>query len=149
MHGENAADAGLTAEQEICHKMEDVIDRLIAKITGKISRLRFLAYDSWFGFLLNIQNIVYRNFEDGKLQEKYSGLAKISPGNINRPKLFRDYRMLINKRIKIDFLGPTFATDLLTIIILYGEDVFPNLKIELELTNGIQASNCERTSLTQ
>lgn len=118
MHGENAADAGLTAEQEICHKMEDVIDRLIAEITGKISRLWFIVWIS-----TQYKNIVYRDFEDGKLQEKYSGLAKISPGNINRPEWFRDYRMLINKRTKIDFLRPTFATDLITIIISYDEDV--------------------------
>ena len=65
-------------------------------------------------------------------------------------ELYRDINdliMLIKNRRDTDFPEPKIVTDLLSFIISYGEDVFPNLRIDVQilLTIGVSIASCERS----
>lgn len=54
----------MNAEQEICCVMKNVIDCLIAEMSGRFFRPQEL--HSQIGFLPNVSNIITGHFENGK-----------------------------------------------------------------------------------
>lgn len=145
MPGEIAQDAGLTAEEEIERVMKAAIDRLRFELSTRFKRLKEL--DAKFGFLLSVQELFGRCTVPDTLLESCIGLAKFYETDINGRELFCDIcdcRMLLNTR---QDNKPQNPLQLLSFLISYGEDVFPNLRIALQilLTVGTSIASCERS----
>ena len=98
------------------------------------------------GFLLDVDYLV-SNKNPQMFKEKCEILANFYDTDINGYELFQDINdcvMLLKTKddIKIDD-----HADLLLFIISYGEDVFPNLRVSLQilLTIAVSIASCERS----
>ncbi|XP_055882188.1 uncharacterized protein LOC129925758 [Biomphalaria glabrata] len=147
MPGENAGDAGLAAVEEITRIMKSVIDRLIQEMTTRFGRLRTL--DEKFGFLFNISKL-FANDTSNDIQQHCATLADFYKTDIDGTELFveiSDCSMLLKTRPDATNATPSSPLELLSFIISYGNDIFPNLRIVLQimLTISVSVASCERS----
>ena len=144
MPGELAQDAGLSAEQEIVRAMKSVFDRLQQEITTRFTLLRDLNLN--FGYLLDVKNLVKCEDLNALLQNcKY--LENFYDTDIDGRELYTkicDCKMLLDARHDI---LPQSPLQLLSFIVTFGEDVFQNLRISLQilLTIAVSIASCERS----
>lgn len=144
MPGELARDAGLCAEQEIVRVMKSVLDRFQQELNSRFNRLKDL--NCKFGFLLDIKNLLTdENLE--VLRQSCIDLENFYDTDVDGKELFDeicDCRMLLNSRS--DAL-PVVPLDLLSFIVSYGDDVFPNLRnaLQILLTLAVSIASCERS----
>jgi hypothetical protein len=144
MPGELARDAGLSAEEEIVRVMKSVFDRLTQEIATRFLRLKDL--NTKFGFLLDVKTLLSETDVDA-LRRQCSDFGNFYDTDINAHELFteiEDCKMLLTKRDKV---RPETPLDLLGFIVLYGDDIFPNLRISLQilLTIAVSIASCERS----
>jgi hypothetical protein len=144
MPGENARDAGLSAVEEITRIMKSVIDRLIQEITTRFGRLKTL--DEKFGFLFDINKLFASDTSDD-IRQHCATLADFYETDIDGTELFAeisDCNMLLKSRPDA---APRSPLALLLFIISYGNDIFPNLRIALQimLTICVSVASCERS----
>lgn len=140
--GEKAADSGLSAEQEIDRIMKEAIDRLIQELKTRFMRLNDV--DEKFGFLLNVEELLA---DTSKWKEQCREFGVFYSTDVNSEDLHQeiiDCKMLLRGREEIQLKTPL---DLLKFIISYGHDVFPNLRIALQilLTIATSIASCERS----
>ncbi|XP_055877108.1 zinc finger MYM-type protein 1-like [Biomphalaria glabrata] len=144
MPGENAGDAGFAAVEEITRIMKSVIDRLIQEMTTRFGCLKTL--DEKFGFLFSISKL-FANDTSNDIQQHCATLADFYKTDIDGTELFveiSDCRMLLKTRPDAT---PSSPLELLSFIISYGNDIFPNLQIALQimLTISVSVASCERS----
>ena len=144
MPGESARDVGLSAEDEIRRVMKCSLDTLQQEITSRFTRLKDL--NSKFGFLLDVTRLLERTDTD-ELSDECVDLAQFYDTDIAASELYSeilDCKMLLTTRREI---LPKTPLELLTFIMSYGEDVFPNLRIALQilLTIAVSIASCERS----
>ncbi|KAI8784290.1 Zinc finger MYM-type protein 1 [Biomphalaria glabrata] len=140
MPGENAGDAGLAAVEEITRIMKSVIDRLIQEMTTRFGRLKTL--DEKFGFLFSISKL-FANDTSNDIQQHCATLADFYKIEIDGTELFveiSDCSMLLKTRPDAT---PSTPLELLSFIISYGNDIFPNLQIMLTIS--VSVASCERS----
>ena len=99
-----------------------------------------------FSFLLDVDYLV-NNKNPQMFKEKCEILTNFYDTDINGDELFRDINdcvMLLKTGDDIKIDDPA---DLLLFIISYGEDVFPNLRVSLQilLTISVSIASCERS----
>lgn len=150
MPGETAPDVGLTAEEEINRILKDVIDILQQEMKTRFQRLQDL--DKRFGFLLDTQNLIITGdgIDDDVLKQKCLDTAQSYNTDIDGKELYTeiiDCRMLFRTRTDSDPGHVLTALHLLSFIASYGNDVFPNLRICLQimLTVAVSVASCERS----
>jgi hypothetical protein len=157
MPGELARDAGLTAEQEVSRVLNSILDRLVSEMTDRFSRLRDL--NTKFGFLLDTKSLLLQHEvpdeagdKDGELRSQCLHFGETYSSDVNGNELLQevfDCRLLIKQRQQkgSDFKQPTTPEELVKFIISYGDDVFPNMKIALQmlLTVSVSTASCERS----
>jgi hypothetical protein len=147
MPGELARDAGLSAEQEVTLVMKNAIDRFRQELQNRFCRLKDL--NSKFGFLLDISDLL-RDRNEKELKALRSDCTKFGSfydTDVDGEELYNeiiDCKMLFNTRG--DTL-PKTPLDLVSFIISYGDDTFPNLRISLQilLTIAVSIASCERS----
>lgn len=145
MPGELARDWGLSAEEEIARIMNSVLDRLQQEISRRFLRLKDL--NTKFGFLLDTKTLLSSKTDVDALRKNCSDFGQFYDTDINGQDLFAeiaDCKMLLRTRNEVQ---PETPLSLLNFIVLYGEDVFPNLRISLQilLTIAVSISSCERS----
>lgn len=145
MPGELARDVGLSAESEISRVMKSVLDRLQQEICTRFTRLSDLNFK--FGFLLDVENLLNKDNVDNDLEKNCKNLGEFYNTDFNGIELFIeicDCKMLLRSRKEIE---PKTPLEFLTFIISYGEDVFPNLRVALQilLTISVSIASCERS----
>ena len=142
---ELARNVGLYAEEDIARVPKSVLDRFQQEITTRFIRVKDL--NSKFGFLLDVHNLV--KSEDLKtLRQNCIHLAKFYDTDVDGKELFNeilDCKMLLITRG--DAL-PSTPLELISFIVSCGDDVFPNLRIVLQilLTIAVSIACCERSS---
>ncbi|KAL5505424.1 hypothetical protein EMCRGX_G006855 [Ephydatia muelleri] len=138
MPDELSLDAGLSAEQEIKRVLRSIFDRLHQEIVTYFSRLDDM--NSKFGFLLDVTNLLSNN--DALAHHRHCvELGKIYDTDINGEDLSTevcDCRMQLNSRGDI---SPKTPIELLSFIISYGDDVFPNFRIASQISLTIVDAN--------
>lgn len=144
MPGELAQDAGLSAEEEIVRIMKSVHDRIQQEIKSRFTRLQEL--NDKFGFLLDVETLLIDN-DHSQLLRNCLNLGVFYITDINGNDLCNeiiDCKMLLATRIEN---SPKTPLELLTFIISYGEDVFPNFRIAIQilLTIAVSIASCERS----
>ena len=144
MPGEHDEDVGLSKEDELRRILNGVFDYFSTDLRERFTRLATL--NEKFGFLLDVDYLV-SNKNPQMFKEKCEILAIFYDTDINGDELFRDINdcvMLLKTRDDIKIDDPA---DLLLFIITYGEDVFPNLRVSLQilLTIAVSIASCERS----
>ena len=144
MPGELKRDAGLSPEEEIVRVMKNVFDRLQQEMSTRFSRLKDL--NTKFGFLLDVKTLLSDTDEDAICQD-CTDFANFYDTDINGHELFTeigDCRMLLSNRTEGQ---PETPLALLGFIVSFGDDVFPNLRISLQilLTIPVSIASCERS----
>ena len=88
--------------------------------------------------------------EDDELgpQEKYNDFARCYANDIDGIELYKEIKVcqMFYGRSETNIAEPKSPVDLLHLIISRGDDVFPNLRISLQIlsTNGSSIASCER-----
>ena len=144
MPGELKRDAGLSPEEEIVRVMKNVFDRLQQEMSTHFSRLKDL--NRKFGFLLDVKTLLSDTDEDA-IRRDCTDFANFYDTDINGHELFteiKDCRMLPSNRTEGQ---PETPLALLGFIVSFGDDVFPNLRISLQilLTIPFLIASCERS----
>ncbi|XP_011170408.3 zinc finger MYM-type protein 1-like [Solenopsis invicta] len=144
MPGEVTTDVGLSASEEIMRVMKSVLDRLQQEIITRFTRLEDL--NSKFGFLLNVTELLHEKDTDN-LRQHCSNFGEFYNIDVDGNELYSeicDAKMLLHTRG--DTL-PDTPMKLLSFIISYGDDVFPNLCVALQilLTIAVSIASCERS----
>lgn len=144
MSGESSRDEGLCVEDEIVRVLKGVFDMLQEEITTRFTRLQNI--DSKFGFLLDIKHLLEDNTDDN-LNRNCANFGQFYQTDVDGTELFNeiiDCRMLLRTRHED---SPKTPLDLLNFIISYGDEVFPNLRIALQilLTISTSIASCERS----
>ena len=145
MPGQHDEDVGLSKEDELRIILNGVFDYFFSTdLRERFTRLATL--NEKFGFLLDVDYLV-NNKNPQMFKEKCEILANFYDTDINGDELFRDINdcvMLLKTRDDIKIDNPA---DLLLFIISYGEDVFPNLRVSLQilLTIAVSIASCERS----
>jgi hypothetical protein len=144
MPGELARDAGLSAEEEVVRVLKSVLDRFQQEIRTRFIRLNDL--NSKFGFLLDVDNLL-KSEDLNTLRTNCLNLATFYDTDVDGNELYNeicDCKMLLTTRG--DSL-PSTPLELISFIVSYGEDVFPNLRIALQilLTVAVSIASCERS----
>ncbi|XP_039302821.1 zinc finger MYM-type protein 1-like [Solenopsis invicta] len=144
MPGEVTTDVGLSASEEIMRVMKSVLDRLQQEIITRFTRLEDL--NSKFGFLLNVTELLHEKNTDN-LRQHCSNFGEFYNIDVDGNELYSeicDAKMLLHTRG--DTL-PDTPMKLLSFIISYGDDVFPNLCVALQilLTIAVSIASCERS----
>ena len=144
MPGEVARDAGLSAEEEITRVLIGILDRLRQEITTHFTRLKDL--DAKFGFLLDVQNLFAPDRVEN-IHQNCIDLASFYDTDIDGDDLcaeISDCGMLLKSRIDS---APATALELLQFVVSYGDDVFPNLRVAIQimLTIAVSIASCERS----
>lgn len=143
--GEISRDSGLTAEEELVRVIKSAMDRLQLEMTTRFKRLTDM--NDKFGFLLSFQKLFgTENMPDSVLQSCIK-MEKFYGSDVSGKELFCeicDCRMLLNLRKDI---MPKTPLELLKFLISYGDDVFPNFRIALQLLLTVCTSiaSCERS----
>ena len=123
--------------------MKSVLDRLQQEISTEFTRLRDL--NSKFGFLLDGENLLNKDNDENGLEKNCKNLGEFYNTDFNGTELYVeicDCKMLLFSRKEVE---PKTPLELLTFIISYGEDVFPNLRVALQilLTISVSITICE------
>ena len=144
MPGEVARDAGQSAEEEITRVLIGILDRLRQEITTRFTRLKDL--DAKFGFLLDVQNLFAPDRVEN-IHQNCIDLASFYDTDIDGDDLcaeISDCGMLLKSRIDS---APATALELLQFVVSYGDDVFPNLRVAIQimLTIAVSIASCERS----
>ncbi|GBM76285.1 hypothetical protein AVEN_81837-1 [Araneus ventricosus] len=137
MPGKLARDAGLSAEEEIDHLMKSVLDAIQQEIKLRFARLNDL--NSKFGFLLDVEKLFNKPL-DYDVQISCKSLSRFYNTDFDGPELYAeicDCKMLLRNRKDV---RPKTAIEVLTFVISYGEDVFPNLRTALQMLLTIPVS---------
>ena len=142
MPGELKRDAGLSPEEEIVRVMKNVFDRLQQEMSTRFSRLKDL--NTKFGFLLDVKTLLSDTDEDA-IRRDSTDFANFY--DTDSHELFTeigDCRMLLSNRTEGQ---PETPLALLGFIVSFGDDVFPNLRISLQilLTIPVSIASCERS----
>ena len=147
MPRERAGDSSLSAIDEVSRVLKMVLDCFQQELTTRFRRLNDL--NKKFGFLLNVRILLKGDGDENQesLQQNCLDLGKFYSTDISGAELFTeiaDFQMLLKSR------GgpiPTTPLDLLSFILSYGDDVFPNLRIALQilLTVTVSIASCERS----
>ena len=145
MPGEVAEDAGLSAEEEIVRIMKSVLDRLQQEMKTRFTRLNDLNFK--FGFLLDVDRLL-KNEDLKNIRQHCLDFSNFYDADVDGLELINeisDCRMLVNARQ--DDEVPKTPLELLSFIVNYGEDVFPNLRVALQLllTIAVSVATCERS----
>lgn len=147
MPGESARDSGLSAEDEVSRVLKMILDRFQQELTTRFRRLNDL--NEKFGFLLDVRILLTLEGDENQesLKQHCLDLGNFYNTDISGAELFSeiaDSQMLLKSRG--DPL-PTTPLDLLSFIVSYGDDVFPNLRIALQilLTIAVSIASCERS----
>ena len=152
--GETARYVGLSAEQEMNRSIRSILDRLTTDMTDRFSRLKDL--NCRFGFLLDTKSLLQApNLDDDsdtELRTQCLDFGKVYHADENGNELFQevyDCRLLLKERYQkgSDVEQPGTPLELLRFIISYGDDVFPNFRIALQmlLTVSVSIASCERS----
>jgi hypothetical protein len=144
MFEEQAVDAGLTSEDEITRVMKSVIDRLYNEMSTRFLRIKDL--DTKFGFLLDVKTLL-SGTDTETLRESCINFGLFYDTDVSGEELIteiEDCKMLLRTRIQNI---PKTPVDFLEFIVAYGDDVFPNLRISLQilLTVAVSIASCERS----
>ena len=142
MPGELIRDAGLSSEEEIVRIMKSVFDRLQQEMSTRFLRLKDL--NTKFGFLLDVKTLL-SNTDVDAIRRNCSNFENFYDTDINGHELFTeigDCKMLLSNRNEV---LPETPLDLLGFIVFYGDDMFPNLQISLQilLTIAVSIASCE------
>ncbi|XP_068115887.1 zinc finger MYM-type protein 1-like [Hyperolius riggenbachi] len=144
MAGETAEDVGLTAEKEMLRLMKSMIDKIHTEMGDRFNSLKKL--DSSFGFLLDIKELMCTT-DESTLKQRCIDMGSFYDTDLDGLEMFSeilDCQMLLNTRADVKLLTPE---DLLRFIVQYGDDVFPNLRVGLQilLTVATSIASCERS----
>ncbi len=118
--------------------MKSVLDRLQQEISTRFTRLNDL--NSKFGFLLDVENLLNKDNADNVLEKNCKNLGEFYNTDFNGTKLYVEIcycKMLLRSRTEIE---PKTPLELPTFIISYREDVFPNLRVALQMLLTISVS---------
>ena len=142
--GELSRDAGLKTEEEIIRIMKNVLDRLQQEMTTRFTRLKDL--NSKFGFLLDVDRLL-KTDDLESLRQRCIDFGNFYNSEVEGTELLneiRDCKMLLDTRLD---KAPKTPIEMLTFIVSYGEDVFPNLRVALQmlLTIAVSIASCERS----
>lgn len=133
--------AKVSAEEEIGHVLKSVLDKFQQDLTTRFNRLNDL--NSKYGFLLDVRNLV-ENEDLTALRANCFNLANFYDTDVDGNDLFNkicDCKMMLITRG--DAL-PSTPLELLSFIVSYEDDVFPNLRIALQilLTIAVSTASC-------
>ena len=143
--GEEAGDAGLSSQEQPKRILQGVIDYFSADMVERFTRLSSL--DEKFGFMLDITFLI-ENVNSQVLLEKCMTLSNFYSSDIDGEELYRyiyDGVILLKSRSDVSVQDPL---DILSFITCYGDDVFQNLLVALQilLTIACSIASCERSS---
>ncbi|GBN36644.1 hypothetical protein AVEN_51920-1 [Araneus ventricosus] len=144
MPEEFARNAGLSAEEEIDRIMKSVLDAIQQEIKSRFTRLN--DSNSKFGFLVDVEKLFNKPL-DNDVQMSCKNLSRFYNTDFDGPELYAeicDCKMFLRNR---EDVRPKTAIEVLTFIISYGEDVFPNLRTALQilLTISVSIASGERS----
>jgi len=126
--------------------MKSALDRLQQEMTTRFTRLKDLNLK--FGFLLNIDGLLNsEDSDDDVLHRHCDDFEQFYDSDVDGTELFNeicDCKMLLKTRQDV---LPTKPLELLSFIVSYGEDFFPNLRAALQilLTIAVSIAGCERS----
>ena len=140
MPGELARDDGLSAKQELMRVMRSTLDRLQQEMVKRFTRLKDL--NANFGFYS-------ARYISWKLSTKIILMPLCQNCNDLATVYHTDFdgsgcRILIRTRHDSE---PTTPLELLSVIVTYGEDVFPNLRVALHILATISIADFALLSL--
>lgn len=140
MPGELARDAGLSAEEEIVRVMKSAFDHFQQEMSTRFLRLKDL--NTKFGVLLDVKTLL-SDTDTNEIRRNCTDFGNFFDADINGHELFieiEDCKMLLNNRNKV---LPETPLDL-RFIVFYGDDIFPNLRISLQilLTVAVSIASC-------
>ena len=146
MPGELEADAALTAQEETRRVMKSALDTIAAGSDTRFQQLEYL--HKTFGFLLDTETLMTAEAIDlDDLQRKCTDFATAFPDDVDSARLvdeIQDCQILVSRRVGVDVtpLGILKFT-----VSFGGNDIFPNLKVGLQilLTMSISVAGCERS----
>ena len=146
MPGELEADAALTAQEETRRVMKSALDTSAAGSDTRFQQLEYL--HKTFGFLLDTETLMTADAIDlDDLQRKCTDFATAFPDDVDSARLvdeIQDCQILVSRRVGVDVtpLGILKFT-----VSFGGNDIFPNLKVGLQilLTMSISVAGCERS----
>jgi len=144
MPGEATDDVGLTAEKEMLRVTKSMLDKIYTEMNNRFISLKEL--DSRFGFLLNIKELMTPK-NASILKTKCIHMGSFYNTDLDGLELFNevmDCQTLLKTRADIEL---STSEDLLRFIVQYGDDVFPNLRVGLQilLTVATSIASCERS----
>ncbi|GBN75098.1 hypothetical protein AVEN_24991-1 [Araneus ventricosus] len=124
--------------------MKSVLDAIQQEIKSCFTRLNDL--NSKFGFLLDIEKMCNKPL-DNDVQISCKNLRRFCNTDFDGPELYAeicDFKILLRNR---EDVHPKTEIEILTFIISYREDVFPNLRTTLQilLTISMSIASCERS----
>ena len=147
MPGERGGDSGLSAEDVVSRVLKMILDCFQQELTTRFRRLNDLNKKS--GFLLDVRILLIRDSDENQesLQQHCLDLGNFYSTDISGAELFTeiaDCQMLLKFRWSPI---PTTPLDLLLFILSFGDDVFPNLRIALQilLIIAVSIASCERS----
>jgi hypothetical protein len=146
MPGEQALDEGLSAKVEARRVMQAALDSIMNGMDSRFQQLTHI--HETFGFLIKIESFFSDNEVDPGLQTKCLNFAKAYPDDVDGDRLaeeIQDCRALVGRHAASVALSPL---GILKFIVSYGgNDVFPNLKVALQilLTLSTSVAGCERS----
>jgi len=147
MPGELEADAALTAQEETRRVMKSALDAIAAGLDTRFQQLEYL--HKTFGFLLDTETLMTADATDlDDLQRKCTDFATAFPDDVDDARLMdeiQDCRILVSRRVGVDV---TPLGILKFIVSFGGNDVFPNLKVGLQILLTVSISvnaGCERS----
>ena len=124
-----------------------ILDCFQQELTTRFRRLN--NFNKKFGFLLDVRILLKRDSDENQesLQQRCLDLGNFYSTDISGAELFTeivDCQMLHKSR---GSPIPTTPLDLLSFILSYGDDVFPNLRIALQilLIIAVSIASCERS----
>lgn len=123
--------------------MASIVDRLQCEFDNRFQRLRDL--HEKFGFLLDVSSLI-NNYDLDYLEKQCNIFGEFYATDVESTGLYNDIvdcRMLLRSRDNVI----NTPIELLRIVIQYGKDVFPNLRIALQilLTVSVSIASCERS----
>ena len=147
MPGERAGDSGLSAEDEVSRVLKMILDCFQQELTTRFRRLNDL--NKKFEFLLDVRILLKKNGDENQesLQQRCLDLGNFYSTDISGAELFTE---IVDCQMLLESRGgpiPTTPLDLLSFILSYGDDVFPNLRIALQilLIIAVSIAGCERS----
>ncbi|XP_035209687.1 uncharacterized protein LOC118184142 [Stegodyphus dumicola] len=147
MPGEIAEDVGLTAENEMPCLMKSMLEKIHIEMADIFISLKKV--DSNFGFLLDINGLMATGNESS-LKQCCISMENVYDTDLDGLEMYTeimDCRMLLKTRADVKLSRSMPEDQRPRFIVQYGEDVFPNLRVGLQilLTIGTSIASCERS----